>query len=41
MKRFENEKSDITTESAGCIKDTDCKGDRICVKGECQWPEKK
>ncbi len=24
--------------SAGCEKDTDCKGDRICVRGECAEP---
>ncbi len=24
---------------AGCTKDTDCKGDRICTKGECMNPE--
>ena len=24
---------------AGCGKDTDCKGDRICVKGECVAPK--
>jgi|GEM_PF-3841556 len=24
--------------AAGCEKDTDCKGDRICVKGECIFP---
>ena len=24
--------------AAGCAKDTDCKGDRLCVKGECVDP---
>ena len=24
---------------AGCEKDTDCKGDRICVEGHCESPE--
>jgi len=24
---------------AGCEKDTDCKGDRICVSGQCQAPD--
>jgi hypothetical protein len=24
--------------AGGCTKDTDCKGDRICVKGECRSP---
>lgn len=24
----------------GCTKDTDCKGDRVCIKGECQWLSK-
>lgn len=23
---------------AGCLKDTDCKGDRVCVSGSCQEP---
>jgi hypothetical protein len=23
-------------EKPGCSKDTDCKGDRVCVRGECQ-----
>ena len=25
--------------SPGCAKDTDCKGDRICVAGQCQAPQ--
>jgi len=25
-----------TPESSGCTKDTDCKGDRVCVNGKCQ-----
>jgi len=37
-------KDENNTDSApvfhGCSKDTDCKGERICVKGECQWPSK-
>ena len=25
--------------SSGCSKDTDCKGDRVCVKGQCVAPQ--
>lgn len=27
------------TAAGGCMKDTDCKGDRICNKGECVSPK--
>jgi hypothetical protein len=27
------------TSGAGCSKDTDCKGDRICVQGQCADPK--
>ena len=26
--------------AAGCSKDTDCKGDRVCDSGKCVWPDK-
>ena len=28
-----------STAAAGCVKDMDCKGDRICVNGKCVWPD--
>jgi hypothetical protein len=30
---------DATTIAAGCSKDTDCKGDRVCVQGQCADPK--
>ncbi|MCX7958163.1 MAG: PEGA domain-containing protein [Deltaproteobacteria bacterium] len=40
LRKSEDPKSDSSVTPYGCGKDTDCKGDRICVKGECQWPFK-
>lgn len=31
-------KSEPAAPAAGCAKDTDCKGDRVCAKGECVEP---
>jgi len=30
-----------TPASADCTKDTDCKGDRVCIKSECVDPKAK
>jgi hypothetical protein len=36
--REENGGTAPATAQAGCTKDTDCKGDRICVSGACVHP---
>jgi hypothetical protein len=35
---LQGEPASLPAPAAGCGKDTDCKGDRICVRGECVSP---
>jgi hypothetical protein len=36
--RFAEPRSAPAARTAGCTKDTDCKGDRICRRGSCEDP---